>query len=180
MKRYLAVFFAIMGPLAAQAGDLLALPGASGTDFWDTTATPPVPIFKDVKSGAPGTCYVRQSKQKLVPDQSDFSCLTYLVQDKNVVTGGAAVYQISGQIVPMSRGIDEVFQGFALKGVKGVENCGERSNCDTIFIAGVTSRSVLKSFSEAVRTGSRVSVKGPGVWQSESIDIVIQDISPIK
>ena len=170
----LAALMALATPAAAES--LLALPGDGGTTFWRTGPGDPVAVHRGVDGGRAGLCYASGDAGRLRPMPSDASCLRYLVDRDGVRTGGAPAYEIRGRITAIGGDLSGARRGFAVTGVRGVSNCGERSDCDVIHVWGVTSDAVLPALARAVATGEVVTVRGPGVWNLESIDVVIDAI----
>ncbi|MBM2578091.1 hypothetical protein JQC91_17425 [Jannaschia sp. Os4] len=176
MIRTILLLAALAAAPPAAAQSLLALPGPDGTAFWRTGPGEPAAVHRGVDGGQGGLCYAPGAGGRLVPDAADTSCLRYLVVGADLQTGGADPYAIRGRIVPVAGDLSLARRGFAVTGVAGIGYCGERSDCDVIHVAGVTSEAVLPALVRAVATGAVVTVRGPGVWSFESIDVVIDGI----
>ena len=164
---------------AAQAQSLLAVPDGAKLTLWDTSTDPAFARFADVKRGTPGGCYVVNGA-KITPDSDATACLGHLRMEGDLVTGGADPYDIIGVVRALDVPLSDYSQGFVITGVRGVDYCGERENCDDIYVLGVRGDAALTRLAQAVRSGNEVRVQGPGVWHLESIDIVIERISPAK
>lgn len=181
LYRLLAIVGVMFGAQAAQADSLLALSGDDGLTLWDTSQTPPVAQFSGIKGGMAGTCYeLSDNGRQLNVAANAAGCLSHLVKSGEIVTGGADTYDIVGVLAALDGPLNDYSQGFVLTQVKGIDYCGERENCDEIYVIGVTSSAVLQAFAQAVRSGQKVRLRGSGVWNLESIDIIIEDISPVR
>lgn len=166
------------GAMAAADG-LLALSGDDGVAFWDTSIYPAEARFSGLEGGVPGVCY-ELSDNRLAAADDVTACLDHMRLGTDVITGGADRYDIIGTLTARPGAVDDFSTGFALTGVAGVDYCGERENCDEIYVLGASSDAALAAMAAAVRAGARVRVQGPGVWNLESIDIVIDQIDPAQ
>ena len=162
---------------AAQAESLLALKRDGGFTYWDTSKTPPVARFEGVKKGKAGVCY-RANGKRLAVDPDPTACLGHLRLGKLASIDGPM--DIVGRVKPLNRPVNDYFRGFKVTGVKGVEYCGERENCDEIYILGVRNDAALQALVKAARSGKKVRLKGAGVFNLESIDLAVDQISPAR
>lgn len=176
----IAVFIgAILLTAPASADSLLALPDGDTLTLWDTSTSPAIARIKGVSTGAPGVCYLTKG-ERLVPDSEITACLSHLNITYDPVTGGAPPYDITGIIRAQDGPVNDYSTGFAVTGVTGIAACGEREDCSTIYIIGTRSDAALQALAEAVQSGKRVRMRGLGVWNFESIDIIIDDITPSR
>ena len=173
----LIIAFTCAVPLTAQAQNLLALPGDNGLALWDTQAVPPVITLDGVTGGPLGTCYSYSERDNtLTPAADVVGCLNYLVKSDEALSFQQNAYDLAGTVKFMTDPIGELYKGFEITGVAGVDDCGERDGCDRIFIQGVTSPDLLGPLVAAARSGAPVNVTGPAVWNLESLDIVIHSM----
>lgn len=161
---------------AAQAESLLAVPDGATLTLWDTTKYPAMAAVTGLTGGTAGACYQRDG-QRFVPDSDITACLSHMRIGDTLITGGADRYDIIGVIAPLDGPVNDFSTCFVVTGVQGVDNCGERGNCDDIYVLGARGEAALRGFAAAVRSGARVRLQGPGAWNLESIDIVIEHIS---
>ena len=63
----------------------------------------------------------------------------------------------TGRIGFNNRAPDEMLRGLQLNGVTGIADCGERDDCDTLFITGFTTRAVAYAAMAAAREGRAVT-----------------------
>lgn len=175
----LAALALMVATSSAQGESLLAVPDGGKLTLWDTSADPAIARFSGVEGGTAGGCYVVNSG-KITPDSDVTACLGHLRTGSDLVTGGADPYDIVGVVRALDGPLSDYSQGFVITGVRGIDYCGERENCDEIYVLGVRGDAALTSLAQAVRSGKTVRVQGPGVWHLESIDIVIERISSAK
>lgn len=173
----LAIVLMGCAPMATTAQDLLALPGDGGLAMWNTGVEAPIAQFNGVAGGVAGTCYSYSAASGSLSSARDaVGCLDYLVLPAETLNVSQDPYAITGVVTFMSDPISDFYKGFEVTGVTGIDYCGEREDCDRIFIQGVTSPDLLAPLVAAAQSGATVSVTGPAIWNLESIDIVIDGI----
>ena len=175
--RWILALVLVVGAGAAQAQVAgLTLPADGTVVLWDMGTMPPRPLTAALPPAiSPGRCYIMQGSS-LHLQATGGACLDYYLYrgalDK--------LPQISatGRIGFNNRAPDEMLRGLQLNGVTGIADCGERDDCDTLFITGFATRAVAYAAMAAAREGRAVPLTGRELWHLESRDIIVETITP--
>lgn len=166
------VLAALLAATGAQAQQGLVLPTQGGLHLWDMAADPARrltgPLPRTAKAGA---CYAL-TDDRLVPQ--DASCLDYYVLDS---AGDHGPMQARGRMAFNDTDPDPAHRGLQLSDAKGVEDCGERDNCDVVYIAGFADAELAAKAMQLARDGADVMLTGQGVWNMESVDMIVQSVA---
>ncbi len=154
--RWILALVLVVGAGAAQAQVAdLTLPADGKVVLWDMGTMPPRPLTAALPPAiSPGRCYIMQGSS-LHLQATGGACLDYYLYrgalDK--------LPQISatGRIGFNNRAPDEMLRGLQLNGVTGIADCGERDDCDTLFITGFATRAVAYAAMAAAREGRAVT-----------------------
>lgn len=171
----LCIVLAGVSAAVAQAQPGIALPSGGAIYLWgiaDAGATRALagPLPDAIQ---PGTCHWFENGT-LVSEPDKPSCLSYYVYE--IAPQDAPRLSLSGHIAFNNRAPDLQYRGLELRGVSGVESCGERDNCDTLYIVGFEKKALVDQAMRAARSGKPVTVSAQQVWNMESLDLVIGSI----
>lgn len=120
-----------------------------------------------------GLCYRRQN-DGFEPSGSLDCYRSYMIDPDRMPLESAA---LKGVAEFTGGELDEYFRGYNLRDVAGVDYCGERDDCDRIYIAGFGDETAIRRWLEALEAGCVASVNGVWVWNLESRDLIVQDVS---
>lgn len=71
--------------------------------------------------------------------------------------------------------VTELYKGFKLSGVEGVDYCGERDNCDEIYVVRFASEAAITEWLGVLDKGCKAKVTGTWMWNFESQDLVVAE-----
>lgn len=164
--------------LIAQERAGLALPVEGQIALWDMQADPPIALAQNLPGSIlPGTCY-QMSGNKLTPLQSATACLDYYTSPGDL--SSRERFSATGTMAFNDHAPDYALLGLELRGVQGIEECGERETCDTVYLAGFANDRLTAQAMEAARAGQRVTLTGRKIWNAESVDMVVERIKPAR
>lgn len=159
----------------AQESSGVSLPVEGRMSVWDMRADPPVAIAENLPDGVvPGLCYERTG-DKLMP-QPGAACLDYYTSSRSL--DELEQFSATGRLSFNGLQPDYALRGLELQGVEGIKDCGERDNCDVLYIAGFANAELTAQAMEAAREGRIVTVNGRKTWQAESVDMIVEAIEP--
>lgn len=165
-------------PLIAQERTGLALPVEGQIALWDMQADPPIALAQNLPGSVlPGTCY-QLSGKKLTQLQPTTACLGYYTSPGDL--GGLEPFSATGTMAFNDHAPDYALLGLELRGVQGIEECGERETCDTVYLAGFANDRLTAQAMEAARAGQKMTLTGRKVWNAESVDMVVEQIKPAR
>ena len=172
-KQQLLLAIIALLPLLATAQQRIgiALPVEGQLQVWDMAPSPPEQIGVLASHDAmPGQCYHGEGRAWTKADTQQ--CLAYYVRDPAL--GELAAHTISGTLTFNQRTPNEAYRGLQLNGVQGVDDCGERANCDTIYIAGFATPELAAKAMQAARQQRKITAYGTRIWNRESIDLIVE------
>ena len=166
------------GGAMAQDSTGIALPGDGGMGLWDMRRDPPVALAKGLPdSVVAGMCYTL-SGRRLAPQKPGAACLDYYTFTQPLA--GLERFSAKGRIAFNGIAPDHAYRGLELRGVHGITDCGERDGCDTVYIAGFADPAVTAQAFAAARAGQMVSLTGRQFWNAESLDMIVEKVTPAR
>lgn len=174
----LCIVLAGVSAAAAQPQPGIALSSAGAIYLWDiadagATRELAGPLPDAIQ---PGTCHWFENGT-LVSEPDTPSCLSYYIYE--IAPQDAPRLSLSGHIAFNNRAPDLQYRGLELRGVSGVESCGERDNCDTLYIVGFETEALVDQAMRAARPGKPVFVSAqqvnPRIWPSAPSRSWIED-----
>lgn len=167
----MAIAAAFLSATGAQAQQGVVLPAQGALHLWDMTAEPPRQLTGALPDTATaGGCFAL-SGNKLTPQ--GVSCLGYYVAGR---AGDNGPMRATGRLAFNDVTPDLAYRGLQLSDASGVEDCGERESCETIYIAGFANAELAAKAMQLARDGARVTLTGQGVWNLESVDMIVEGI----
>lgn len=175
--RWILALVLMIGAAAAQAQMAgVTLPADGRMMLWDMGTMPPRPLTAPLPAAiGPGRCYVLQGGS-LHLQATGGTCLDYYIY-RGAVEGLPPI-SATGRIGFNHLPPDQLRRGLQLNGVTGITDCGARTDCQTLFISGFTTRALAFAAMAAAREGREVTLKGRELWHRESRDIIVEAITP--
>lgn len=173
----LALLAAVAGQAAAQ--DLAAFPTEAGIALFDTGPMPTeaaTEVHGSVQGATAGTCYASVGDGRLRAT-SGLDCLSYYLRP---VEQGGRPLTVTGRLGFTGQEPDPFLLGLQLTEAEGLDYCGERPDCDRLLITGAADPSVLAELMATARQGIRVQIEARELWNLESVDLLVTDVSPLS
>lgn len=162
------------GAQAQVAG--LTLPVEGQVILWDMGAMPPQALSAALPPTiAAGQCYILKANTLRLQGAAN-GCLEFYVYHGKL--DALPTLSASGRIGFNNRVPDQAYRGLQLDGVTTITDCGERSDCDTLFITAFANKEVAAKAMAAAREGRQVTLHGREIWHLESRDIIVEDLRP--
>ncbi len=155
----------------ADDGSGVALPVEGKMQLWDMQAEPPRRISEALPDQvSAGSCYSLSGT--VLTDQGK-TCLSYYVTDAQ---GDQAAFRVTGKMSFDDQTPDLAYRGLRLTEASGMADCGERDDCQTLYIAGFRTDALVDKAVELARNGCGVTLAGKGIFNLESVDLIVDAI----
>lgn len=166
------------GAAMAQQATGITLPVEGRMGLWDMRSDPPAELVGNLPDTVvAGACY-DYAGNKLTGQKPATDCLDYYSFTEPL--DGLAAFSATGEMAFNDVAPDYAFRGLELRGVQGISDCGERDDCATVYLAGFTDPAVTAQAIAAARAGQRVTLTGRQFWNAESIDMIVETVTPAR
>lgn len=176
------IFFLSSSHLFADQDSFVAYPGFSDQDTVlykvDESGDVNDKIVLENSDLEVNSCYIKTFKgfKKL----ETLECFRYYISKED--SSNQELISVIGNPSYTFEGVNDFFRGYKISDVDGIEYCGERDDCENVFIFLFTSEQVIKSWISAINTNTpcRIEVKGYWIWNLESIDLIADEVICLK